>query len=95
MTKPFIRTEYPVPCSHLSQAVRPAHELPAALAPSVSALEIVPPGGGRYRASLGGTELFSKEKEGRFPGPEELLKKAFAAIDATGTTPIVVTGTAS
>jgi predicted Rdx family selenoprotein len=95
MTKPFLRIEYPVSCSHLSRAFRPARELPAALAPSVPALGIVPAGGSRYRVSLGETELLSEEREGRFGAPEEVLKKAFAVIDATGTAPIDVTGTAS
>ena len=87
MTKPVLRIEYCVPCSYLPRAVWQAQELLAVLAPSVSALELVPAAGGRYRVSLGETELFSKEDEGRFPEPEELLKKAFAVIDATGTEP--------
>jgi predicted Rdx family selenoprotein len=50
---------------------------------SVESVELIPADGGRYRVTLGDEVLFSKEEEGRFPDPKELLEKAYASLGKT------------
>jgi len=47
---------------------------------SIESIELIPADGGRYRVTLGDQVLFSKEDEGRFPEPKELLEAAFASL---------------
>ncbi len=77
---PVLTIEYCAPCNYLPRTLWHAQELLASLATSVSALRLVPADNGRYTVTLGTTELFSKEKEGRFPEVAELLAAAFAAL---------------
>lgn len=80
---PVLTIEYCSPCNYLPRALWHAQELLTCLATTVSALRLVPADKGRYTVTLGARELFSKQKEGRFPEASELLKLALATLDAS------------
>jgi selenoprotein W-related protein len=80
MTKPKLTIEYCAPCNYLPRTVWQVQELVNALTGEIQSVELIPAGNGRYRVSLGSEVLFSKEVEGRFPEPEELIEAAFAAL---------------
>ncbi len=80
MTGPKLTIEYCAPCNYLPRTVWQTQELLNALTGSIESVELIPADHGRYRVTLGDQVLFSKEDEGRFPEPNELLEKAFAAL---------------
>ncbi len=80
MTKPKLKIEYCHPCSYLARTVWQVEELLTVLANDIASVELVPADKGRYRVTLGDQVLFSKEVEGRFPEPAELLEGAFAVL---------------
>ena len=47
----------------------------------LAGVELVPASNGRYHVVLGDQVLFSKEAEGRFPEPTELIDAAFAVLN--------------
>jgi selenoprotein W-related protein len=80
MAQPKLTIEYCAPCNYLPRTVWQVQELMASLTDSVESVELIPADGGRYRVTLGDEVLFSKEEEGRFPDPSELLEAAFASL---------------
>jgi selenoprotein W-related protein len=80
MAGPKLTIEYCAPCNYLPRTVWQVQELMGPLTGSIESIELIPADGGRYRVTLGDEVLFSKEEEGRFPEPKELLEKAFAAL---------------
>jgi selenoprotein W-related protein len=80
MAQPKLTIEYCAPCNYLPRTVWQVQELMGSLTGSVASVELIPADGGRYRVTLGDDVLFSKEEEGRFPDPKELLDAAFAAL---------------
>ena len=80
MAQPKLKIEYCAPCNYLPRTVWQVQELMTSLTDSVESVELIPADGGRYRVTLGDEVLFSKEEEGRFPDPSELLEAAFASL---------------
>jgi selenoprotein W-related protein len=80
MTEPKLTIEYCAPCNYLPRTLWQVQELVTALTGEVESVELIPADNGRYRVSLGNEVLFSKEVEGRFPEPEELIEAAFAVL---------------
>jgi selenoprotein W-related protein len=80
MAQPKLTIEYCAPCNYLPRTVWQVQELMNELTGSVESVELIPADGGRYRVTLGDQVLFSKEDEGRFPDPKELLEAAYAAL---------------
>jgi selenoprotein W-related protein len=83
MAQPKLTIEYCAPCNYLPRTVWQVQELMNELHGSVESVELIPADGGRYRVTLGDEVLFSKEEEGRFPDPKELLEKAYASLGKT------------
>jgi selenoprotein W-related protein len=87
MTEPRLTIEYCAPCNYLPRTVWQVQELVNALTGEIQSVELIPADNGRYRVSLGGEVLFSKEVEGRFPEPEELIEAAFAVLGRAQSSP--------
>ncbi len=87
MTEPKLTIEYCAPCNYLPRTVWQVQELVNALAGEIQSVELIPADNGRYRVTLGSDVLFSKEVEGRFPEPEELIEAAFAVLGRAQTSP--------
>jgi selenoprotein W-related protein len=83
--KPTLRIEYCAPCNYLPRTLWHVEEILGALAGDLAGVELIPASNGRYHVALGDQVLFSKEAEGRFPEPAELLDAAFAFLDRAGT----------
>ena len=81
MAEPKLTIEYCAPCNYLPRTMWQVQELMASLTGEIQSVELIPADGGRYRVTLGDQVLFSKEDEGRFPEPKELLEAAFAALE--------------
>jgi selT/selW/selH-like putative selenoprotein len=83
MAEPKLTIEYCAPCNYLPRTMWQVQELMSGLTGSIRSVELIPADNGRYRVTLGDQELFSKETEGRFPEPSELLEAAFAALEGS------------
>jgi selenoprotein W-related protein len=79
-TRPKLTIEYCAPCNYLPRTVWQVQELAPALTGEIQSVELIPADHGRYRVTLGDDVLFSKEVEGRFPEPGELIEAAYAAL---------------
>ncbi len=80
MTTPTLTIEYCKPCNYLARTLWQVEELHNVLGEDVGNIELIPADNGRYRVTYGDHVLFSKEVEGRFPEPMELLEAAFAIL---------------
>jgi selT/selW/selH-like putative selenoprotein len=80
VTNRQLTIEYCAPCNYLPRTLWHVHEIVSVLGGEISRVELIPADKGRYHVTLGDDVLFSKEGEGRFPEPSELIDAAMAAI---------------
>jgi selT/selW/selH-like putative selenoprotein len=80
MEKQILRIEYCAPCNYLPRTLWHVEELLNYLGGEIACVELIPATKGRYHVSIGDHVLFSKEVEGRFPEPEELMVAICAVI---------------
>src|SRR5262249_15997757 len=80
VTNRQLTIEYCAPCNYLPRTLWHVHEIVSVLGSERSRVELIPADKGRYHVTLGDDVLFSKEGEGRFPEPSELIDAAMAAI---------------
>ena len=80
VTNRQLTIEYCAPCNYLPRTLWHVHEIVSVLGSEISSVELIPADKGRYHVTLGDDVLFSKEGEGRFPEPSELIDAAMAAL---------------
>jgi len=71
--KPVISVEYCTDCGFLERATRVADEILRTYKGAVGAVTMVPSSGGVFAVGLDGTVIFSKDEQGRFPDPGEMV----------------------
>jgi selenoprotein W-related protein len=79
-SKPRIEIEYCTQCRWLLRAAWLAQELLTTFEAEIGEVALIPGTGGVFEVRTGGSTLWSRKQEGRFPEAKELKQKVRDAI---------------